>query len=185
MSSVKQLGMSGAPRVPVVLKVIARSIPGGYARLLFWLQAGAAIAVFMLMLLVGADVVGRYIFGRPVYGAFEVSEAFLSFVVFLGLAYTQHMKGHIKIEMVVQRLPARARAMADFLSHVIGLALFLIIFSETLRFAVHSFRIGEQSTGMATVPIWPARFTVPVGSFLLALQFAIDAIHDMRRFLAR
>jgi TRAP-type C4-dicarboxylate transport system permease small subunit len=146
------------------------------------LNAVAAIFIFILMLLISADVVGRYVFSRPLWGTFEVAESLLVFIVFLGFAYTQHEKGNIRVQVVANRLPLRVRPLLDFLAHALGLAIFVLITYEAGRHAINAWRIGEESVGMVRVPLWPSRFAVPVGSFFLFIQFAIDAWSDMKRF---
>ena len=67
---------------------------------------GMAVIVPM-MLLISADATGRDLLSRPVPGAFEISSLMLSVFVLLGLAYTQQMKGHVRVTMLTDRLPAR------------------------------------------------------------------------------
>lgn len=155
----------------------------GYTGLLGWLNIIAAIFIFILMLIVCADVVGRYVFSRPLWGTFEIAESLLVFIVFLGFAYTQQQKGNIRVQILVGRLPPRVRPLLDFVAHALGLAIFALITYEAGRHAIEAWRIGEESVGMVRIPLWPSRFAVPVGGFFLALQFAIDAWSDLRRFL--
>ncbi len=155
----------------------------GYTGLLGWLNVVSAIFIFILMLLVSADVVGRYVFSRPLYGTFEIAESLLVFIVFLGFAYTQHEKGNIRVQIVANRMPLRVRPLLDFVAHALGFAIFLLITYEAGRHAIGAWRIGEESAGMVRIPLWPSRFAVPVGGFFLAVQFSIDAWSDLKRFL--
>lgn len=155
----------------------------GYTGLLGGLNVVAAIFIFILMLLVSADVVGRYVFNRPLYGTFEIAESLLVFIVFLGFAYTQHEKGNIRVQVLANRLPLRVRSLLDVVAHALGLAIFALITYEAGRHAIEAWRIGEESVGMVRIPLWPSRFAVPVGSFFLAIQFTIDAWSDLKRFV--
>lgn len=162
---------------------LIRAVTRGYTGLLGWLHAIAAVFVFLLMLVISADVLGRYVFNQPLQGAYELSESLLVFVVFMGFAYTQHEKGNIRVQMVSSRLPARWRPLLDFLAHALGLAIFALITYETGRHAGAAWLEGERSAGIVHVPLYPARFAVAVGCFFLSLQFAIDAWSDLRRFI--
>ncbi len=175
------------PVVPTrnVMAVLAKQIGAGYVRLIGWFNALAAAVIFILMLLVSADVTGRYVFSHPVAGTFEAGEVLLVFIVFLGLAYSQYNKGHIRIELLTSRLPDRLKPLADMLTHAVGFAMFAVIFYETGRYSLESFRIKEVAMGMVYVPVWPARFAVPIGCFLLLIQYAVDVRNDWRRFLEK
>lgn len=171
----------GAPAAPG--SGLRGTVSRGYVGLLGGLNIISAIFIFILMLLISADVVGRYAFGKPLQGTFEISESLLVFVVFLGLAHTQYHKGNIRVEMVVGWLPRRLRPLLDCLAHTLGLALFALVTWETFRYFLSSWAIREASAGIVHVPLYPARLAVPVGSFFLAFQFALDSVADLRRFV--
>ena len=86
-------------------------------RALGWLVAAAnavsAAFVLLLMILVVADITGRYLFNSPVPMAYEFGSFMLVFIVFLALASTQRAGAHIRVEFVTLRLPPRARACLD------------------------------------------------------------------------
>lgn len=159
------------------------AIARGYIRLLGGLNIISAIFILILMLLISADVVGRYAFGKPLHGTFEIGESLLVFVVFLGFAYTQYHKANIRVQMVANRMPFRVRPLLDCLAHGLGFALFALVTWETFRYFLTSWAIREASAGMVNVPLYPARLAVPMGSFFLAFQFALDSVADLRRFL--
>ena len=66
------------------------------------LSYAAAFVLFGIMLLTTFDVAGRYLFHAPILGVFEVTEFMLVCVVFLSLAYTQSLKGHIEVDILVR-----------------------------------------------------------------------------------
>jgi len=62
------------------------------------------VLMAVMMFLGAADVVGRYIFNRPIIRTLEMSEVILVSMSMLGLARTQLAKGHIKLEYFTARL---------------------------------------------------------------------------------
>ena len=86
-------------------------------RALGWLVGAAnavsAAFVLLLMILVVADITGRYLFNSPVPMAYEFGSFMLVFIVFLALASTQRAGAHIRVEFVTLRLPPRARTCLD------------------------------------------------------------------------
>ena len=72
------------------------------------------IGMFLLlpmMLLTTADVFGRAIWARPIPGTVELSSYMLAVFVLLGIAYTQQVKGHVRVSILVARIPERAKAL--------------------------------------------------------------------------
>jgi len=157
----------------------------GYSGILGLLNIVSAVFIFILMLLISADVIGRYVFSRPLWGTFEVSESLLVFIVFLGFGYTQYHKANIRVQILTNRMSPRVRPALDLFAHTLGLAMFALITYEAGRHAINAFQIGEESVGMVRVPLWPSRFAVPIGSFFLATQFTIDAWTDLRKLFGR
>lgn len=83
----------------------------------------SAIVIFIMMFYITADVLGRDIFSRPIPGTYEVSEMLMVLVVFLGLAYTQAMGGHIRTEVLLRFFPPRGRLIVEIISN---LAFFIV-----------------------------------------------------------
>ena len=61
-----------------------------------------------MMLLTFADVVGRYVFSRPVRGAFEVTELMLVVLIFAGLPLVSWANEHALMDFIDRLLGARA-----------------------------------------------------------------------------
>ena len=70
--------------------------------------AASAILLFM-MLLTFVDVVGRYVFNRPLAGAFEVTELSLVILIFAGLPLVSYADEHVTMDFIDRVLPPRAR----------------------------------------------------------------------------
>ncbi len=156
---------------------------GCYSRGLGWIVRAAnlvsAACVLILMVLVVADIFGRYLFNSPVPMAYEVGSFLMVFVVFLGLAYTQKMGAHIRVEILTLRLSPRARDVLDILASVLGLILYATITYQSVIWAWASWQVGDYVAGLINIPRWPSQFAVPLGSALLCLQFLADVIQRM------
>jgi len=59
----------------------------------------AAALLFALMLLTCVDVGGRYLFNRPVYGGFELTEMLLAAVIFAGLPLVTLRNDHVTVDL--------------------------------------------------------------------------------------
>jgi TRAP-type C4-dicarboxylate transport system permease small subunit len=62
-----------------------------------------------MMLLTFADVVARYVFSRPVRGAFEITELMLVVLIFAGLPLVSWADEHALMDFIDRLLGARAQ----------------------------------------------------------------------------
>lgn len=70
---------------------------------------GSTAALFFLMMLTVVHVTGRSFFNSPVTGAIEISTYTLLVIVVLGWCSLALVDGHIKVDLVMDRLPKRAQ----------------------------------------------------------------------------
>jgi TRAP-type C4-dicarboxylate transport system permease small subunit len=61
------------------------------------------------MTLTFVDVVARYVFNRPLRGAFEVTELLLLVLIFGGLPLVSHADEHVTMDFIDRLLSARGR----------------------------------------------------------------------------
>ncbi len=152
-------------------------------RILGWIvnssAFGAASIVVILMVLVVADIFGRKVLNQPVPMSYEVGAFMLVFIVFMGLAYSQRQRAHIRVEFLTLRMPEKARAVMDLVAFTLGIAIYGAIFYQTFKWSYHSFQIGEYVAGLINIPKWPSQFAVAFGALLISLQFLSDWVNRL------
>ncbi|TMQ26207.1 MAG: TRAP transporter small permease [Candidatus Rokuibacteriota bacterium] len=77
------------------------------------LGVAAATILFAMMILTTIDVVARYVFRRPVRGAFEVTELMLVVLIFAGLPLVSFSDEHAVMDFVDRLLGVRGRRALD------------------------------------------------------------------------
>lgn len=136
----------------------------------------------MLMMLAGAaDVIGTNLDivglrSRPVPAAFEFMATMMVVTVFLAVSLGQSRRGHIRVEVIVNRLPPALQKAANVLQYVLSALLFGLIARFAWPAAMHSFNVGEYAPGIINFPIWPARFILAFGASLMTLQCLFDLL---------
>ena len=145
---------------------------------------GAASIVVILMVMVVADIFGRKVLNKPVPMSYEVGACMLVFIVFMGLAYSQRQKAHIRVEILTLRMPPKIRAAMDLLAYTLGIGIYGLIFYETFKWSYHSFEIGEYVAGLINIPKWPSQFALVFGALLISLQFLSDWISRVADLVA-
>jgi TRAP-type C4-dicarboxylate transport system permease small subunit len=133
--------------------------------------------MFLALMFLGAgDVIGRYALNKPIYGTMEISEVLMASIIFLSWAYTQKTGGHVRVELFISRYSPRARAIVNFLALLLSLALFIAIAQQSTALAIQYLQ-EHRVFPTLRFPATPIHFFVPVGAFLLCLEFIIQMIH--------
>lgn len=150
----------------------------GYGYLLRGFGLISAVATFVMMLLVVANVVGRYLFNKPVTGTLEFTESLLVIIIFLSVALTQYDGGHIRVNLLTRRLPKAWARVLTVIAMLVGAVFFAWCAYAAWNFAVQAYSFNEHEWGEVMFPLWPMKFVVFLGISLLALQFLLDAIAE-------
>lgn len=143
------------------------------------------VGLFIIAPLVTADVIMRGLFHSPIPGVLEIVQALNVIIIFLSIAFVQRLKGHIKIDLVVSHMsPAQLDAFETF-CWIVGLAVFSLLTWQMSIFTVESWRVREATMGLIYFPVYPIKFLIAVGSFLLCLGFIIDITRSINRLYRR
>lgn len=143
----------------------------------------SSAALLAMMLLVSSDVIARYLFNSPITGTLEFTEFGMIVIIFFGLAYTQFLKAHIKVDFLTVRLSRRKRAVCDFISFLTGATLFGLIVWNGTRMFLYSFKTKEVTIGTLEMPIYPVKLLIPLGSLILTVRFLMDMQTAIRDFM--
>ena len=136
-----------------------------------WCAEISSVLIFFLVFLVTADVFGRYALGSPIPGTFEITEALMVLIVFLAYAHTEATGHNIRIQLIEKRISERQKTILDLLAYLLGMFIFGVICWQAWVQASVSLEINQRMSGLLRLPLWPAKFAVVLGSFLLVVQF--------------
>lgn len=132
------------------------------------------MGMFFVLMLIGAfDVIGRYVFNRPITGTLELSKILIVGLVMFGLAHTQAKGAHVRVELVVARLRPRVQAIIGFLMLFLSLALFSLITWQATVVVIESWQSGK-SIFVLGIPTAGVQLVVPLGAFFLCLELIIQ-----------
>ena len=131
----------------------------------------AAVLIFFMMLSVTSGVLIRYFRGRPVSELFELTEYGLLFVTFLGAAWVLKKEGHARMDLLLVALNERNRALLNMVTSCICGILWGVIAWFGIKVTYDNFKIGFYLNTMLGPPLYPILAVIPVGSFLLFVQF--------------
>ena len=119
-----------------------------------WLNWVAGMGLVGMLGLIIADIIGIKLFKNPIPGAIEII-AFLGVVVTaFAIAYTQILRGHIRVEFVVMRFPMRVQAVIHAFVCLLGVVLFALLAWRSYEFGRVLQVTGEVSMTQR-IPFYP------------------------------
>lgn len=141
---------------------------------------GFVAGIFMIlgMGLVLTEVVARML-NKTIYITGEFTAYFMVAITFLGLAYTLKEKGHIRLTFLHNLTffkKGKMRAYLEIYSLLIGLILFIIITIVTWQYFWDSYVTDTNSMQVSQTPLAIPQFAMPLGSFLITLQFIAELL---------
>ncbi len=142
------------------------------------LGIAASALLLVMMLLTFVDVVGRYVFNRPIRGGFEVTELLLLVLIFAGLPLVSHADEHVTMDFIDRLLGARTRLRLDRAVHVFVAA---CMFFMAWQVWIKAGRIGAYGDATDVLRIAYAPF-VYFSAGMIALA---GVIHVYKAYAAR
>ncbi|MFD0982530.1 TRAP transporter small permease [Tropicimonas aquimaris] len=147
----------------------------------------AALSILAICLLVSAQV-GLNILARiggpalsftiPSYADFAGFA--LAAASFLAMAYTLRAGAHIRVNLLVSRLPERGQWIAEILSLALGAGIIGYATWFSVLLLAESWHYGDTSPGMIPVPLWIPQLSMVVGLGLLTVALVDTLIQSIR-----
>ena len=144
------------------------------------LGVAASAILFCMMTLTFVDVVARYVFNRPLRGAFEVTELLLLALIFAGLPLVTHAGEHVTMDLIDRLLGRAARGLMSRLVELLCAALmFLLTWLMWMRAA----RIAAygDTTDVLRIAIGPFVYFMTAMILLSGLLHLVRALHPGKR----
>jgi TRAP-type C4-dicarboxylate transport system permease small subunit len=134
--------------------------------------------LFLMMFMVTTDVFLRDAFRSPIKGTIEISELFQVLVVFLGLAYCESKRGHVRVDFIVSYLGRRPRTILEAITTLVTLVFFAFMTWYSATNAIQAFE-SKELFEMLRIVVWPFRFIVPLGTFVFCLELLLHLLSDI------
>jgi len=145
-----------------------------------WFYLAAAYVLLPLMVLVVcADVVARYVFAAPLEWAQEATTLALLLFFAFSLPQTTAVDGHIRVETLYEKFSSRARALADLLGSIAGIPFMLTLAWRSFGDVPGMARRGEGAE-MMNLPYWPLAILIGAAAGLVCLLLLVRAARAAR-----
>ncbi len=107
----------------------------------------------------------------------DASLVLFGVIVLLGAPWTLKVNEHVRVDLVYASVSDRARVWIDLLGGLIFLLpMCVILIALTWPWFLQAWTSNEMSINAGGLPRWPAKFLLPLGFALLALQGVSEII---------
>lgn len=150
----------------------------GASEAMLWLSA---VLLGIMAFHVVIDVLGRTLFREPLPGTVElVARYYMIGVIFLPLAYVQARRRHIATDQFIGWMPRRALEVLSGCVCILSTIVLAVLAERGLQEAIRTTALNDQAvTGDISLITWPARWFVPVGFGLMALQTLTQGVREL------
>ena len=132
--------------------------------------AVAAVTTLALTLMVTAGVVARRVLSAPFLFVEELSGYAVLLIVFLGLAHTMKAGGHVRVEVLVERLRGRAARALHGTTVILAVVWAVVLLAGTIYQTREYYTQDVLSFAYLQTPLWIPASVMVIGAALLVLQ---------------
>lgn len=142
----------------------------------------SGISIFLMMLIIVADVFMRNVFESPISGTYEIVQFFLMpMAIFPALGYVYWVGVLPRLSEIVAKTPKAFQKFNDLLILIIDLVVFSLLTYFGFLFAMSGFESQMAvPLGGSLVSVWPIYFLVPLGFLFVLLEVILRFFREPR-----
>jgi TRAP-type C4-dicarboxylate transport system permease small subunit len=149
-----------------------------------WASVVASLSLLVMTLIVGFEVGSRYLFNSPTIWAWDINVQFMLLLLMLGMSETYRRDAHVRVDVLTNSLSPKTRTILEILfAPVFFLIAGCIAWTGWEYFYDSLSRLQTAST-VFRAPLYPIKFTLPLGGALLLLQGLSKLVRDIASLAA-
>ncbi|HLH90184.1 MAG TPA: TRAP transporter small permease [Xanthobacteraceae bacterium] len=142
-----------------------------YGRLLDGMFAVACVLLFVMTLMIGADVLLRNVGLGGIPPSNELSEDILYLITLLAAPGLLRQSQHIRIDILLRALPLRVGWLLEWVGDILGVVCCLFFVRYGIRVVADSLANGSLSIKTLIMPEWWLLLPMPIAFVLLTVEF--------------
>ena len=131
----------------------------------------AGIMFMVMALIVTYNVVMRYFLARPPVWAIETTEYIMVYATFLAAAWILSVDGHVKIDILVERLSPKSKHILSIVVSFLGFVTCAVLGWYAVKATYSLYTREVIMMKMMPWPKWILIAPIPVGILLTFIQF--------------
>jgi TRAP-type C4-dicarboxylate transport system permease small subunit len=135
-----------------------------------------AALIFLLMVMLLIEVLTRYVLNAPLSISEELGGYLLVAITFIGLAYTWKEKGHVRVVLLVSRMPEKIKQWLRLATLLLAVAFCFPLIKACYDLLQDSLLFEARSGSWLRTPLVYPQTILIVGAVLLLLQLTAEVI---------
>ncbi len=131
---------------------------------------GSGVCLIAMALLILSQIAARFL-GVIIPSSEDFAGWLLSATIFFGLAYTFNTGGHIRLTILLGRLPGKIRRYSEIFALLIGLMIVGFLSYYTAFTVYESYDFDDVTDTYLPMPLWIVQMPMALGSAALFLAF--------------
>jgi TRAP-type C4-dicarboxylate transport system permease small subunit len=144
----------------------------------------SGLGVLVMGLILTYEVLSRYLFNAPTIWVQETSTYLYMWTMLAAASYTLQTRKHVHVDLVVDRLPARPKAVAEAATSAVGMLFCAIVSVQAYEMIAATLRFAKVSATPLRVPLWIPQSALLMGFVLLTFQFAFHVVDRLAELQA-
>ncbi|MBU56566.1 MAG: hypothetical protein CL392_08565, partial [Acidiferrobacteraceae bacterium] len=125
-----------------------------------YLTYASAAIIIGVMCFVGAEVFMRYVLNSPIPGHLEGSELLVCIIVFFAVSYTQSLKGHVGMTLIIDSLPDKTKNILEIITLLLSVTTCAVLSFFSFKYAYNCWVIGDITMSPPFFPVWPSALAI-------------------------
>jgi TRAP-type C4-dicarboxylate transport system permease small subunit len=135
-------------------------------------------ALFAMAVVTLTDITMRAM-GSPIVGSLEIVTFLGAVVIGFALPYTSWMKGHVYVDILVDKLSPGGRNILMGVTRCMGIFLFIFLGLDFVIYGVGNIRSGEVTPAFR-IPVYPIAFGLAASFFVQSFTLLAELAQILR-----
>ena len=135
-----------------------------------------AAIIFFLMVMLLVEVLTRYVLRSPLSVADEMGGDLLVSISFMGLAYTWKERGHVRVSLLISRLPDKIAHLLRFVTLILATLFTLPLMKACYDLISDSLLFESRSGSWLRTPLAYPQAILLIGAIMIFLQLVAEII---------
>ncbi|MCP1146220.1 TRAP transporter small permease [Lysinibacillus endophyticus] len=150
------------------------------------LLANLSVILFSISLLwMLFEATARFLFSYSINASEEIVTFGIFGAIMLSLAEAGKKGYHIRIDLVLERLPKKVITLLEIINRVFGCVFAVIILYSSYLYIPFLYEMGTSSASTMRLPMWLVYSVIPVGGGLLLLYYFRELVGHIKDFFQK
>ncbi len=142
-----------------------------FDKLINGMAAFAGVILIFTTVAVCYGIATRFFFRSPSIWVAQTTEYALLWIVFLGTTWLLREKGHVCVDIIYAGLGEKKKTWLDLVMNAVAGAACAVLVYFSTSYVCECISRGVNDVRAVTIPKWWVFFIIPIGLFLLTVQF--------------